>query len=173
MNAEIIKRKPLIGRFAQIDFGKQDKPGLYVKFTDSTHKKWIGCFAKADEKGLCQVFTDTNGSQCLVVANGKGYLVDIEKKTIMAEFDEQNHIISAVHTTKPNYFIAGTDNSIFIINQEGVLKEIFPDFNVDGFFLLKQHENTVSGKLESSINQFENAIDFKIDLSSFDLILNY
>ena len=172
MKAEIIKRKPLSGRFTQKHFGDQNKPGLYVKFTDNGHNKWIGCFAKADLNGHCQVITDNYGSQCLIVANGKGYLVDIETESVLKEFDEQNHITSALHTSNPSYFVAGTENSIFIINDEGLLKEIYADFVVDGFHMKQQHENSVSGWLDSSINEFENAIDFKIDLSSFNLIVN-
>jgi hypothetical protein len=172
MNAEIIKRKSFFTKVNK-NYGEQNTPGLYVKFTDSKHKKWIGRFAKTEEEGICKVIEDQKGSQCLVIANGKGYLVDIEKQTVMKEFDEGDHIISALHTTKPNYFVAGTDNSIFIINQEGKLKEILPDFSVEGFNLRSQQENTVSGWLESSINQFENTIFFKVDLSNFNLILNY
>jgi hypothetical protein len=173
MKAEILKRKPILSRFTQINFGQQDKPGLYVKFSGEKHKKWIARFAKAESNGLCQVIPGEKGSQCLVIANGKGYLVDTEKKIILTEFDDHNPIVSAVHTIKPDYFVAGTENSIFILNHEGMLKEIVPDFNVEGFSVKKQSENSVSGWLESSINQFENAISFKIDLSSFNLILNY
>jgi hypothetical protein len=173
MKAEILKRKPFLHRYSQIDFGEQGKPGLYVKFTDETHKKWIARFAKAESKGLCQVIPGENGSQCLVIANGKGYLVDTEKKIVLTEFEDNNPIVSAVHTKKPDYFVAGTENSIFILNHEGMLKEIVPDFKVENFSLKKQNENSVSGWLESSINQFDNAISFKIDLSSFNLILNY
>lgn len=173
MKAEILKRKPFLTSIITMNFGEQNKPGLYVRFTDSKNKKWIGRFGKTEGKGLCQVIEDQNGSQCLVIANGKGYLVDIDKKTIMKELDKGDHIMSALHTTKPNYFVAGTDNSIFIINEEGTLKEILPDFYVDGIAFQKQQENAVSGWLASSINQFENSIPFKIDLSSFHLILNY
>ncbi len=173
MKAEIIKGKPFFARVSRKNFGDTDKPALYVKFTDKNHTKWMGRFAKEEGNGLCQVIEDSTGSQCMVIANGKGYVVDIEKQTLLKEFGKQDHIISALHTTTPNYFVAGTDNSIFIINQEGTLKEILPDFKVDGFNLAKQQENTVNGWLESSINQFEKAIAFKIDLFSFNLILNY
>ncbi len=172
MNAEIIKRKPLISRLTQKYFGDQNKPGLFVKFTDNAHNKWIGRFAKADLNGKCQVIEDKNGSQCLVVANGKGYLVDIDKESVLEEFDEKNHITSALHTSNPSYFVAGTENSIFIIDNEGLFKEIYADFVVDGFHMKQQHENSVSGWLDSSINEFENAIDFNIDLSSFNLIVS-
>ena len=173
MKAEILKRKPFFTNIITMNFGEQNKPCLYVKFTDSKDQKWIGRFGKTEEEGLCQVIEDQNGSQCLVIANGKGYLVDVDKQTIMKELDKADHIMSALHTTKPNCFVAGTDNSIFIINEEGALKEILPDFFVDGIAFQKQQENAVSGWLASSINQFENSIPFKIDLSSFNLILNY
>ena len=173
MKAEILKRKPFLTNVITMNFGEKNKSGLYVKFTDSNNQQWIGRFGKTEEEGLCQVIEDQNGSQCLVIANGKGYLVDVDKQTIMKELDKADHIMSALHTNKPNCFVAGTDNSIFIINEEGALKEILPDFFVDGIAFQKQQENAVSGWLASSINQFENSIPFKIDLSSFNLILNY
>ncbi len=172
MKAEIMKRKPFIARI-QRNYGEPNKPGLFVKFTDSRHKKWIGRFAKTEEEGLCRVIDNQHSSLCLVIANGKGYLLDIEKQTLLNEFNEGDPIISALHTTNPNYFVAGTGNSIFLIDQEGRLKEILPDFAVEGFNLKSQQENMVSGWLESSINQFENAIFFKVDLSNFNLTLNY
>jgi len=79
----------------------------------------------------------------------------------------------AYFTTKPSYIDACADSSIFIINKEGTLKEIRPDFYVDGIAFQKQQENAVNGWLASSINQFENSIPFTIDLSSFNLVLNY
>jgi hypothetical protein len=173
MNAEIIKRNPSIRRLAQVYFGGKKKSGLYVKFTDKTHKKWIGCFAQSEKMGLCKVITDKNESECLVIANGKGYLVDIERKEIIAELDEKHLIVSAIKTNKPEFFVAGMENNIWLINPEGKIKEIIPDFYVDGFYLNNQQNNSVTGWLESSISQFEDAIEFKIDLSSFNLIVNY
>jgi hypothetical protein len=173
MSAEILNAIPTSGQFTERHFGEHFNSQLWVKFTDNNFQEWVGCFSKSYDNALCLALTDENNLTSFVIAGGQGYLIDIDKKEIITELDEQPLIESVIRTTSPNYFIAGTFYSIYILNETGLIKEIRPDKIIDGIYFKSQLDNKAIGDLATAENQYDYNVDFEFDLTTFELQLNY
>jgi len=159
------------GQFPEQHFGSHFNSRLWVKFVDNEFGEWIGCFSKSSEHGLCAALINQDNSKGFVVAGGQGYLIDIHKKILLLELDDQPLIESVIATTKPDYFLAGTFCSIYVLDDSGLLKEIRPDMIIDGIYFKGQKNNSAIGDLATVENQYSENIDFEFDLSTFQLRL--
>lgn len=173
MGAEILSDIPTSGAYIEKHFGEHFNGRLWVKFTDNDFEEWMGCFARSSYNGLNLVVTDELNRLGFVVAGGHGYLVDIDKRAIIVELEEQPAIESAVRTEQPDYFIAGTYYSIYVLNETGMVKEIRPEQIVDGIYFKSQCGNKAIGELATAENQYDRNVDFEFDLTTFELQLNY
>lgn len=173
MAAEILSGIPSSGEYVEKHFGEHFDARLWVKFTDNNCQEWVGCFAKPFYNGLDLVLTEEQNRFGFVVAGGKGYLVDIDKRAIVVELEEQPAIESAVRTESPDYFVAGTYYSIYLLNESGMVKEIRPEQIVDGIYFKSQSGNKAIGELATAENQYNSNVDFEFDLTTFELQLNY
>ena len=173
MSAEILTIAPTSGQFTERHFGEHFNSGLWVKFTDKNFQEWVGCFSKSYDNGLCLVLSNETNWTIFIIAGGHGFLIDINSKKLITELDEQPLIESAISTINLDYFIAGTFYSIYILNQTGLFKEVRPDQIIDGIYFKKQIQNKAIGDLATAENHYENNIDFELDLTTFELHLNY
>ncbi len=55
----------------------------------------------------------------------------------------------------------------YIINTNGELKTIEPDFSTDGIFFTGQKDIKAIGQLDSMMNQYEYKYNFELDLETF------
>ena len=172
MSAEILDITPTSGSYSERHFGDHFNYRLWVKF-DNTTEEWVGCFSRPNNVGLDKVLIDKENLTAFVVAGGQGYLVDIVNKVLLVELEEQPLIESAIITTNPNYFIAGTFYSIYILNNKQLVKEVRPDLIIDGIYFSEQQDNEALGKIATAENQYERNLDFVFDLKTFELGLNY
>ncbi len=172
MKANILDTIPTSGTFPEKHFGDNFNYRLWVKF-DNAIEEWVGCFSRPNNVGLDMVLIDKENSIAFVVAGGQGYLVDLVNKALLVELEEQPLIESAIRTTKPNYFIAGTFYSIYILNDKQLVKEVRPDLIIDGIYFNEQQGNKALGKIATAENQYERQLDFVFDLETFELELGF
>ncbi len=173
MSAEILKIIPTSGEFTESHFGESFNSQLWVKFTDNNFEEWAGCFSMESLSGLSFTLINKENTKSLIVAGGKGYLIDLDEKKLIIALDGNPLIDSAIRTSNPDYFVLGTFYSIYVLNDTGVLKEIRPDTIIDGIYFKKQTGNKAIGELASSENQYKNNVDFEFDLTTFELKINY
>ena len=170
MTAEILKTIPCSGEFPEKHFGTHFNSRLWVKFTDNDFQDWVGCFSKPYQI-FDTVLTDFKNETAFVVAGGKGYLVDITNRELIYEIAEIPTIESAISTTNPDYFLVGACYTLYVMNKQGLVKTIDPDFITDGIYLIEQNKNVAVGHLFSGMYSDTN-IGFELDLQTFELKLN-
>jgi hypothetical protein len=173
MKAKIIRKRPKYGLNTEIKYAEGGTNNFLVKFKGNWKHSWIGQFESDGQSGLCEVLTYEHQPLGVVIAGGRGYLVDIETREIRRITGDEKHIVSAVKTHDRKYFVAGTNDNIYVIDKEGNIREIVPDFNVEGFYLTKSKDSLVSGMLESDINEFEREIPFRVDPGKLSLQVDY
>jgi hypothetical protein len=171
MSAEILTITPLSGEYPEQHFGNHFNSKLWVKFIDNQFDEWVGCFSKPYNSGLSVALTSRENTTGFVVAGGQGYLIDIQERTLIKELDDYPSIESAIATTKPDYFLASTFYSIYLLDNSGMLNEIRPDMIIDGIYFNEQLNNKVIGGLEAAGNQYSKKINFEFDLTTFQLKL--
>ena len=140
--------------------------------TDSDFEKWYGCFPSDYPNTLNQALVDEGNDTALIVAGGIGYLIDIKNKILKYKTEEHPLIVSTIRTNSPDYFIAGTFYSVYVFDSRSLIKEINPDFIVDGIYFKSQIGNKAIGELATAENQYDYNMDFEFDLKTFDLKLN-
>lgn len=173
IGSQIIRQNSHNRAGAEIRYAEGGRKKLLVKFTNRMQQSWIGQFERDDRQGISKVFDIKHTSLVLVIAGGRGYLVDIETKDIRRISNGCRSIVSVIKTTFPEYYIAGTSESLYVINRDGIVREILPDFKAEGFYLDENSGNVVSGILESDINEYKHEIPFKLDLDSMRLLVDY
>lgn len=171
MKATIIRRSPLYRKGWRNKLKGLQKNLLSVRFTDNKRKSWIGEFEMDSPNGLCQALAFDQLPYGLVVANGKGYVVNLEERKTEKELMSKN-IVSVLKTNNPDLLIAGTEDEIFTVDTEGLIHKIVPDFNAKWFFLTKQTGRVVNGIIESDMNDYAQEIPFTVDLLDLELRVN-
>jgi hypothetical protein len=168
MEIEILKQTPKSGKFKEIHFGENFNSCLWVDFYISDENHWLGCFSKLYENGIDKFVYDKSSMLCLIVSGGKGYLINIENGELIYNSEEYPLVQSVTLSIQPNYFFIGTFYCVFVINTKGFLKEIRPDFMVDGIYLEKQEGNKIIGTVESAENQYNKRLDISIDIDTLE-----
>ncbi len=172
MSGKIINTAPNSGDFPEIHFGEHFTSRLWVEFEDNDFEKWYGCFPNISRQGFNNVLIDRNNNSAFVVSSGIGYLINITTKELIFKTEEHPLIESAVLTEKPDYFIAGTFYSVYVFDSEKLIKEVTPDFMVDGIYFKTQEDRKVIGDLATAENQYDFNVDFEFDLETFELTMN-
>ncbi len=172
MSAVIINNTPSSGEFTEKHFGKNFNSTLWVRFIDNEFEEWIACFSKSYDRALSKVLTNENNTTCFVVAGGQGYLIDLKSKVCILELEEHPLIESVIKTLNPDYFIAGTFYSVYILNNYGLYKEVNPEFTVDGIYFKEQIGDKAIGELATAENQYDYNVNFSLNLVTFELNLN-
>lgn len=174
MKARIIRKMSWCSKGIRNKYSRMKKRDiLLVKFTDNRRRSWIGEFEMDEKDGLCKVLTFDRSPYGLVVANGRGYIVNIEERLTKNDFKKSKNIVSIMKTSNPELLIAGTENDIFTVDTDGMIYEIVPDFDARWFFLTDQTGSEVNGRIESDVNQYEKEIPFIVDLLNLELKVDY
>lgn len=172
MSGKIINATPISGEFPEIHFGEHFTSRLWVEFEDNDFEKWYGCFPNISRQGFNNVLIDKNNISAFVVSSGVGYLINITTKELIFKTEEHFLIESAILTENPDYFIAGTFYSVYVFDSEKLIKEVTPDFMVDGIYFKTQQDRKAIGDLATAENQYDFNVDFEFDLESFELTMN-
>src|SRR5690606_1659313 len=168
MKVDFLTNTPTSGTFEEFHFGESFNHSLWVDFDISENTHWLGCFSKSYENGLNEVLFDSEEKTCCVIAGGKAYLIDIERKSLIFETDEHPLIQSIVLSNNPNYYFLGNFYSIYVLNKNGLVKEIEPNFMVDGIYLESQDGTKIIGKVDSAENQYESQLKISVDIESLE-----
>ena len=168
MNIEILTIIPISGQFEEFHFGESFIESLWVDFSISEENHSIGCFSKEYENGIDKVLYNENDKSCCIIAGGKCYLLNFENKNLIYETDEYPIIQSLAQTFNPNYYFLGNFYSVYILNQNGLVKEIEPNIMVDGIYLENQEGSKIIGKVDSAENQYEKPLNISIDIGSLE-----
>ena len=171
MSARILSNTPTSGEFSEYYFGEHFRQTIWVEFVDNEYKKWAGCFDCDDINGLNEVLVDKENKVAFVVSGGVGYLIDIEKRELKYKNEEYSLIESAILTTSPDYFIAGTYDCIYVFDNEKLVEKVSASELVDGIYFKCQVGRKVVGNLASIENQFEFNFDFEFNLDTFELTI--
>ena len=166
MNIEILTITPISGQFVEFHFGENFIESLWVDFNISEENHWIGCFSKDYENAINKVLYNEKDKTCCVVAGGKCYLLNFENKNLIFETDEYPIIQSLVQSSE--YYFLGNYYSVYILNQNGLVKEIEPDIMVDGIYLEHIEGSKIIGKVDSAENQYERPLNISIDVDSLE-----
>lgn len=168
MNIEILTIAPISGQFEEVHFGENFIESLWIDFNISEENHWVGCFSKEYESGINKVLYNDNEKSCCVIAGGKCYLLNFENKNLIFETDEYPIIQSLVQTFNPDYYFLGNFYSVYILNKNGLVKEIEPNIMVDGIYLENQEGSKIIGKIDSAENQYEKPLNISIDIDSLE-----
>jgi len=172
MSAEILKITPPSGEFPKIHFGEHFVNPLWIRFVDNDLDNWMGCFSSDYPNVLNKVLVDCTNESAFVVSGGVGYLVDIKNRILKHKTDDQPLIESAISTSNPNYFLAGTFYSIYLFDKEKLIKVVKPDMIVDGIYLKNQTGKKAIGDLATAQDQYNFNTYFEFDLDTFELTMN-
>lgn len=168
MKINILTIIPTSGSFEEFHFGKSFCDSLWIDFNISEDNHWIGCFSKSYENGLNKVLFDEIDKTCCVVAGGKGYLINVENKKVIFETEEHPLVESLVKSKEPNFYFLGNFYSIYVLDKNGLFKEIEPKIMVDGIYLEYQDRNKIIGKVDSPENQYERPLAISIDIETLE-----
>lgn len=168
MKIEILTITPTSGQFEEFHFGENFNNSIWVDFYISEQNHWVGCFSKEYENGLNKVVFENEDKSCCVIAGGKAYLIDFETKNLIFKTDEYPLIQSLTKSIEPNFYFLGNFYSVYILNKNGLLKEIEPNITVDGIYLENQEGSKIVGKVESPENQYEKPFDISIDIETLE-----
>lgn len=172
MSARILKNTPISGESPEVHFGEHFKQSLWVEFVDNVFEKWNGCFECEYPKLFHGVLLDKENKTALVVSSGVGHLIDIENRKLLFKTEDHPAIESAVSTTNPDYFIAGTYCSVYVFDNKKLIKEVEADGLVDGIYFKFQVDRRVTGDLVTIDNPFDFHLDFEFDLDTFELTID-
>jgi len=172
MSGKILNNIPVSGENPEFHFGDHFRYRLWVEFISNDFEKWIGCFSKEYSKGFDKVLIGKNNQTAFVIASGQGYLIDIQNHKLKFKTEEYPLIESAILTNNPNYFIAGTFQSVYVFDTEKLINETIPKFMVDGIYFKSQKENNAIGNLATAENQYDFNMGFKFDLETFEINLD-
>jgi hypothetical protein len=92
MKAEILARPPASGSFEEVKFDAYGNC-TWIVFSDGA-QSWAGVFGRGRETGVEAVAVFASGQHALVIAWGRGYLVDLTSKTSTLKFDLLNSLIA-------------------------------------------------------------------------------
>lgn len=68
----------------------------------------------------------------------------------------------------PQFYFLGNFYSIYVLNRNGLVKEIEPNFMVDGIYLESQDGTKIIGKVDSAENQYESQLKISVDIESLE-----
>jgi hypothetical protein len=171
MTVKILDAAPVSGQHPEFSFGQRFNYPLWTEFQSDNGDIWYGSFSKLWNKGFSVALIDNNGKTAFIVAGGQGFLIDTTNKKLIFETEEHPAIESAIKTNNPEYYIAGMFYSAYVINTNGEVKTIEPDFTTDGIFFSGQKDNKAVGRLDAAMNQYEHKYDFELDLETFQFAL--
>jgi hypothetical protein len=166
MNIEILTKTPISGEFKEFHFGENFIESLWVDFNISEEKRWVGCFSKDYVNAINKVLYNEKDKTCCVVAGGKCYLLNFENKSLIFETEEYPIIQSLVQSS--DYYFLGNYTNVYILNHNGLVKEIEPDIMVDGIYLKHIEGSKIIGTVDSAENQYVKPLDISIDIDSLE-----
>ncbi len=146
-------------------FGQTFNSRLWIKFTDNNQEEWAGCFSK-QYPTADKVVTSSNNETAFILAGGRGYLIDIQTRELLNLIDDLPTIESLVHTTGPEYFILGACWTIYIFDTRKFIKQIDPDFTVDGIYFTDQRDKKAIGHLYAPAYSQNSNVSFEFDLEN-------
>ena len=115
--------------------------------------------------------TNTANNVALVVAGGQGYLINTESKVLLPQLYNFSNLESLLKTNNPDFFLVGACYKILVFDFEGNLNVVEPDFPIDGIYFKEQQGNYALGMLDAPMNQYKAPYTFKMDLTTFEIII--
>ena len=158
MKAEILSKKPTSGSIDEIQF---DAVGncTWIQFEDSNYEDWCGVFGQG-WGGSCSVCINNEGI-AFIISNGQGYIIDVNKRTLMHK-TECDYLIQCKEINGKDLFIASDFIKIFLYSYDK-LEFVSERISIDGIEFLETNLEQVSGK----VSDLENWYTFTFDLKNY------
>lgn len=146
MKAYLPKTRPLSGDYPEKWFGESTGDGVAVLFEDSQYDDWLGIFQKG-EYGCS--FAGLLGEKpfAFVIANGQGYVVDIDAKEIVCMTDD-DYLQAAITVPNKELAVAAGFTNLHIYGLDGLVWEE-RSFAMDGIRLQRVEGSKVFGEFWS------------------------
>jgi len=144
MQVEILKSPPTSGEYEEHNFSETNDC-LWVKFIDEDSVEWVGVFDNNYGTSLQTVVAIPNSNLVLVIVNGQGYSVDINKRIIIKNTDWQD-IESIIYNEVTSLYLASNSLGLMIFDGD---KCIWTSERIsfDGITFTSQLGCTVDGYL--------------------------
>ncbi len=157
---------PISGEYEEIFF-EIDEPWhgsnwCYVLFTTRTGEKWVGHFRTGSGNGF-KVADLTSINIACVVSNGHGYIVDIDKKSKIADL-KQDMILDLSADDKTQSFYISTYWGVTRVDENYNEIDIELPIGPDGVYFTDKVDRKLFLKLEEVGADFTTSFDFYIDL---------
>jgi hypothetical protein len=138
----------------------------WVLFQPPTEADWLGAFGAGDYGGNA-VAVDWEGARALVVASGRGYLLDTTKRTIIGRLTRE-YLQDAVWAPESGVWVVADDLRLFVLDPAGTTLWASPRVSWDGIRRLRVAGDVVHGEADMAAGAAENDYwsPFALDLGT-------
>ncbi len=158
MHAEILKKPPISGVFEEHNFSETNDC-LWVKFVDQDAAEWIGIFDNNFGTSLKTVIPISESNSVLVISNGQGYLVDLNKRVITEKTDWQD-VESIIYNDETGLYLASDGLSLLLLDGAECIWT-GERVSLDGITFTNQQGHVVEGVLN---DMSEDGCRFSFDI---------
>ncbi|TAF73291.1 MAG: hypothetical protein EAZ53_13085 [Bacteroidetes bacterium] len=161
---KILDNLPCSGEYEEIffEFNGLGQNWCYVLFTTSIGEKWVGHF-RAENHINFKVADLTLKNIACIVSGGHGYIVDIDKKSKLADL-KQDMILDLSADEKTNSFYISTYWSLTRVDENFNEIDIDLPIGIDGVYFTNKVDRKLFLKLEEIGADFTTSYDYYIDL---------
>ena len=118
MSATVLDRPTPSGDYREFRFDARNSCA-WILFQPPTEEDWVGVFGAGDYGGTI-VVVDWNVERAVVVATGRGYIVDTSSRTLVAQPLDEN-FQDAVYDPSGQRVILADDLRVFVVDSSGAL----------------------------------------------------
>lgn len=158
MHAEILKKAPVSGDFEEHNFSETNDC-LWVKFVDQDGAEWIGIFDNNLGTSLKTVIPIPESNSVLVISNGQGYLVDLNKRVITENTDWKD-VESIIYNDETGLYLASDGLSLMLLDGAECIWT-GERVSLDGIKFTNQQGHVVEGVLN---DMSEDGCRFSFDI---------
>ncbi len=147
IRAEFFDNRPLSGEYEEINFSPDKYDLIWVKFTDSSGGEWCGIFGVGLWTAHSKILI-VDKESCLVLAKGILYLVNVESKKLLRQFQRKG-LRDIVKLGESDHVLATDDLGLFLmsVSTDKLLWQS-KRFALDNIKFEAADENKVTGKFD-------------------------
>ena len=166
---EIMQKRPMDGEYKEINFGVACDL-VWVLFRDQNYDEWVGKFDKGNT--FNKKIEVMNNKECLLLANGYLYIIEMEKQKIIKQF-ENTDIYSFIISKDHMKIITEDCQKIMVYDFEGTFLYRTDVFSLDGIVLVEISGKEVIGNYNDAseewgtfiYNYMENTIKYNWEIN--------
>jgi len=144
MKAMLVQKRPISSTYPEQWYEAKDQC-TFALFEDDKYEEWLGVFGNGGITKYSSVINFPNTSSVLVVAKGKGYVVDLQTRDLRYQ-TTIDYIVQAIQIPERDLIIACDFTKLYAFSSAKQLWQS-DDVASDGIELDKASENDVRGKV--------------------------